>query len=335
MHLKSLTLLLLPLLHQTTAQDQVLRDEPQQFANITHNNNQLSLSSLFASDSLSPRALTCSPGYVGCTTETNSCCPSGKDCCGATSCASSLEDCCSSGGVCRAGFKCCPGSDGCVPISGGECCGGGYYCPTGQKCRTYKGEKVCCASSGCIGEGTGAGDEDESGVSNTEASTTSVVDDYVYYTSTIVWTYWSYYWTSWYPYTERTVTSTKTTTYTVWSVYASNGAEATSSLAAESSRYNFEPPFTATYLSASTDPVTLYTGGAAPTATGLHNGIEPGEDTGLHNGVEPGEDIGVMPGAGAGAGAGTPDGAAGLRISGTGVLIAIFVAAVGGLAFGL
>ncbi|KAJ5138444.1 uncharacterized protein N7515_003292 [Penicillium bovifimosum] len=333
MHLKSLTLLLLPLLHQTTAQ---LEDEPQEYLNSTHNNNQLSLSSLFPSDSLSPRAFACALGYEGCTKATTKCCPSTKDCCGEFACADSSEDCCSNGRICAAGFKCCEGTNGCAPVDG-ECCDGGFYCRAGKRCASTNGQKLCCAPSGCtererggedewgLGEQTGGYNATMSMEAPTTTTITRVVDD-VLYAGTISWTYWSYYWTSFYPYTQRTVTSTETTTYTVFSVFAKNSAEAVSWILAESSKYNFQPPFTATYLSASTHPASLYTvtEAAAPTATSLSS-----SDTGLHNGVEPGEDNGVIPGTGA------PGGAAGLRISGTGVLVAILIAAVGGLAFGL
>jgi hypothetical protein len=105
-------------------------------------------------------------------------------------------------------------------------------------------------------------------------------------------------------------------------VYAPNSAAATSSLAEESSRYNFQPPFTATYLSESTDPVSL--GAAAPTATSSSSDESDGTD------VSDGSGVIAIPGLG------TPSGSsAGMGITGTGVLGAILVAAVGGLAFGL
>ena len=81
-------------------------------------------------------------------------------------------------------------------------------------------------------------------------------------------TYWFYYWTSYSPYTVKTVTSTQMMTTTIWSVYETNSAEASSSFAAIAESYTFSAPYYATSLKASTDPVTLASNGfSTPTST--------------------------------------------------------------------
>lgn len=117
------------------------------------------------------------------------------------------------------------------------------------------------------------------------------------------------------------MTSITVSTYTVFSVYASDSAVASSSLSVDSSRYNFQPPFTATYLSASVDATTEATASAAPTATSVAAGDGSSDD--VTTGVDP-------------AVANTPGSSAtGLSVSGPGVLAAFLVTAIGGLAFGL
>lgn len=81
-------------------------------------------------------------------------------------------------------------------------------------------------------------------------------------------TYWTYYWTSYYPYTVKTVTSTERTTTTVWSAYETDSAEANSLFAARAANYTYSAPNYATSLRASTAPVTLVSDGfSTPTST--------------------------------------------------------------------
>lgn len=142
--------------------------------------------------------------------------------------------------------------------------------------------------------------------------------------------YWSYYWTSFSPYTVKTVTSTTRTTYTVWSVYATASAVASSSLSEKSSRYNFRPPYTATYLSKSSDPVTLNGAVAAPTAPPTSGSSDTGNvPSGSDSDDTSGSDSGILTTFG------SVGSAAGGGITGTGILAAVLVAALGGLAFGL
>ena len=95
--------------------------------------------------------------------------------------------------------------------------------------------------------------------------------------------------------------------------YATNRAEATSSLSRSSARYSFSTPYEATSLKSSTAPVALPTGAAAPSATVS----DSTDDT-----VSAGPVIGVSS-------------AESVSVSGTGILAAVLAAAVGGLAFGL
>lgn len=87
-------------------------------------------------------------------------------------------------------------------------------------------------------------------------------------------TYWFYFWTSYYPYTVQTVTSTETTTSTIWSVYATNSAEASESLSYSVESYSFSTPYSATYLESSTSAVPLSTGGVTglPPISSVPNG---------------------------------------------------------------
>lgn len=98
-------------------------------------------------------------------------------------------------------------------------------------------------------------------------------------------TYWYYYWTSFSPYTVKTVTSTKTTTTTRWSAYATASAEAS-----ESFEYfitaRLTPPYSATSLKSSTDPVTISTRSSDTTTASATNTISiplANDDTGSSN----------------------------------------------------
>ncbi|KAJ5505492.1 hypothetical protein PEX1_001920 [Penicillium expansum] len=299
-------------------------NEPQLLSNISLVNTDDIFSLYSENPNLNARALECGIGYSECAYDTSRCCPIGGKCCGNGYCANIGETCCTGGGTCPVGFKCCDGTTGCAPL-GGECCSGGYYCRAGKRCRVYKGEKVCCAYSGCIGEYDGIGSgatltvpdvtstATETEVETTRATTTYVEVDWDYYYTTVYWTYWYYYWTSYAPYTVRTVTSTTTSTRTIWSVYETNRAEATSSLSRKSTRYSFSTPYEATSLKSSTEPVTLSTGASAPSATASDSTDEI-VSAGPVIGASSAESVGV---------------------SGTGILAAVFIAAIGGLAFGL
>ncbi|KAJ5597497.1 hypothetical protein N7537_007581 [Penicillium hordei] len=317
----SFTTLALSLLLTNLATSTTTKNEPQLLSNVSLSADDAF--SLFSENpGLNARALECNVGYSECAYDTSRCCPSSGKCCGNGYCADIGEACCTGGGTCAAGYKCCDGTTGCAPI-GGECCSGGYYCRAGKKCRIYDGEKVCCPLSGCIGENDGIGSggtltapdvtSTETEVETTRATTTYVEVDWDYYYTTIYWTYWFYYWTSYAPYTVQTVTSTTTSTRTIWSVYATDRAEATSSLSRKSSSYSFSTPYEATSLKSSTAPVTLSTGAAAPSATVS----DSTDDT-----VAAGPVIGASS-------------AESMSVSGTGILAAVLVAAVGGLAFGL
>ncbi|KAJ5374713.1 hypothetical protein N7517_006719 [Penicillium concentricum] len=318
----ALSLLLANLVTSTT----IDKDEPQLFSNVSRLNTDDAFSLFGENPSLNTRELTCGIGYAECQYDTSRCCSIGKKCCGNGFCATIGETCCTDGGTCPIGFKCCEGTDGCAPL-GGECCSDGYYCRVGKKCRIWKGEKVCCSSlNGCIGENDGVGSDDGIGsgdtltadvtsTTTTEATTTTYVRvDWDYYYTTIYWTYWFYYWTSFAPYTVQTVTSTRTSTRTVWSVYATNSAVATSSLEDRSSSYTYFPPYSATSLKSSSEPVTLST---SATATARAANDVTDEITGGAS---------LDPGVGA---------AVSVGVSGTGILAAVLVAVVGGLAFGL
>ncbi|CAG8906119.1 unnamed protein product [Penicillium egyptiacum] len=322
----SFTALALSLLLANIATSTSTQDEPQHLSNVTLNTDDVF--SVF-NPTLETRDLECGAGYSQCAYSSRRCCPSSGKCCGNGYCADIGETCCTSGGTCSAGYKCCAGSTGCAP-NDGECCSDGYYCPAGKTCRIYKGRKVCCALTGCIGEydgiGSGGTVPDVTSTATatateteTETATTTYVEvEWDYYSTTIYWTYWFYYWTSYAPYTVRTVTSTTTSTRTVFSVFASNSAEATSSLLERSSSYSFYAPYEATSLKFSSEPVTLRTGSPAPHATSSADST-----------------YGVL--SGPINGAGSAGSAASVSVSGTGIgiLAAVLVAAIGGLAFGL
>ncbi|KAJ5086773.1 hypothetical protein NUU61_008080 [Penicillium alfredii] len=235
-------------------------DEPQLQSNTSiklTSNAALNARGLFG---LVDRAYTCSTGYSACAYDSTRCCPSTGRCCGSGYCAEGAEVCCSSG-TCREGWNCC-GSGNCAP-KGGECCSDGFYCRAGKECRVWRGRKVCCLKSGCIGEYDSA----ETGtVTGTEAATetettTTRYRSYEYYYTTIYWSYYFYYWTTSTSttYTIRTITSTRTTTSTIWSVYETDRADAASYLSSRSRSYTFSAPYAATSLISSTDPITLGT----------------------------------------------------------------------------
>ncbi|KAJ5504037.1 hypothetical protein N7463_006911 [Penicillium fimorum] len=331
--LPSFTTLALSLLLANLATSTITeKDEPQLFSNVSRVNTDDAFALFSGNTGLNTRELTCGIGYLACEYDSSRCCSISKKCCGNGFCAKFGETCCTGGGTCPIGFKCCAGTDGCAPL-GGECCSDGSYCRVGKKCRTWRGEKVCCSSLlGCVGENDGVGSDDGIGsggttvdvtstTTTTEAMTTTYVrGDWDYYYTTIYWTYWFYYWTSSAPYTIQTVTSTKTRTRTIWSVYATNGLEATSSLEDRSSSYTYFPPYSATSLKSSTDPLTLSTGA---TATARAAGDVTDQVTGS------GSSIG-----GASLDPGT-DAAVNVGVSRTGILGAILAAIITGLAFGL
>ncbi|KAJ5169734.1 uncharacterized protein N7500_002517 [Penicillium coprophilum] len=326
----SLTALALSLL-ANTATSTTTQEEPQLFANVSRLNTDDAFALFSDNASLNTRELTCGIGYTECEYDSSRCCKLGKKCCGNGYCATIGDTCCTGGGTCPIGYKCCDGTDGCAPL-GGECCSGGYYCRVGKKCRIWKGERVCCSSVlGCAGENAGVGSDDGIGSGGTvtadvtssttttqrETTTTYVRVDWDYYYTTIYWTYWYYYWTSFAPYTVQTVTSTRTSTRTVWSVYATDSAVATSSLEERSSSYTYFPPYSATSLKSSSEPVTL----SATSATARAASDSTDDATGPSLGgtaSEPGVGVAVSVG-----------------VSGTGILAAVLVAVVGGLAFGL
>jgi hypothetical protein len=173
-----------------------LDDEPRLYSNIS-----LSADQGFSENldlNLAARAYVCSVGYTECAYDSTRCCPIGGRCCGNGYCADIGETCCTGGGTCRVGYKCCGGQQGCAPI-GAECCSDGTYCRAGKRCRTYRGKKVCCALSGCIGENDSG--SDDSGVTaptltqtatatevETETATSTYLEvDWEYYYTTIYW----------------------------------------------------------------------------------------------------------------------------------------------------
>ena len=183
------------------------QDEPQLLSNISisldpDNLFSLPLSSSTDNSTLNARALECGIGYSECAYDTSRCCRIGGKCCGNGYCASIGDTCCASGGTCPLGYKCC-GTTGCAPL-GAQCCSGGTYCRIGRTCRIYKGEKVCCALTGCVGEydGIGAGatltatDVEiatatttyvEIDTATAPATTTYVAVDWDYYYTTVYW----------------------------------------------------------------------------------------------------------------------------------------------------
>lgn len=91
-------------------------------------------------------------------------------------------------------------------------------------------------------------------------------------------TFYFYFWTSFAPYTVQTVTSTLTTTTTILSVYVTDLADAKSSFSSSISSFTASPPYSATSLKSSTNPVPIHTGASAPTGSTSSNqgGNRPG-----------------------------------------------------------
>ncbi|KAJ6038286.1 hypothetical protein N7499_004231 [Penicillium canescens] len=229
----------------------------------------------------------CDPDYSECAYDTSRCCPTGSGCCGDGYCAEADEICCSSG-TCPSGWDCC-GNGNCSPKDG-ECCSDGQYCLSGYSCMIYDGEKVCCPESGCVGNydsvELGSTTTAIMGVTTTMPVTTPVpiTETYYYYSyyyTTYYWTYWWYFWTSYYPYAVKTVTSTETTTGTVYSAYATDSAEAISSLEYSISVYSFTPPATATSLKSSTDPVPISSIAGATATSGSSSANKGGRILGI------------------------------------------------------
>ncbi|CAG7922769.1 unnamed protein product [Penicillium olsonii] len=310
---------------------EIPRDEPRLYSNVSLNTDTQGFS--FSDNpnpdfSLAAREYVCSPGYSECAYNSMKCCPIGSTCCGNGYCADPGETCCSTGGTCRSGFKCCTGTDGCAPI-GGECCSDGTYCRAGRECRTYLGQKKCCLLSGCVGEHDSVGDDlgvtaptlTRTATATETETETATSTSFKYYYTTIYWTYYYYFWTSFAPYTVQTVTSTRTTTTTVWSVLATNSLEADVELISSSRDYTFSAPDSATSLKASSEPVTLSTNSAAPTATSTSSN-DGGEVSGSGDpGLFPEDSVGAA--------------GLGFSVSSTGMIAGALAAAIGGLAFGL
>lgn len=186
--------LLLANIAASTPTDQ---DEPQLLSNISISFDADDIFSLplvlsGENSTLNTRALECKIGYSECAYDTSRCCRIGGKCCGNGYCASIGDTCCAGGGTCPLGYKCC-GTTGCAPL-GAQCCSGGYYCRVGRTCRIYRGEKVCCALTGCAGEydGVAAGatltaTEVETATATTTATAGYVAVDWDYYYTTVYW----------------------------------------------------------------------------------------------------------------------------------------------------
>jgi hypothetical protein len=163
-------------------------DEPRLYSNVSLSADQGLSENLDLN--LAARALVCSIGYSTCVYDSTRCCPIGGHCCGNGYCADIGETCCTGGGTCSVGYKCCGGQQGCAPI-GAECCSDGTYCRAGKTCRTYLGEKLCCALSGCIGENDSG--SDDAGITvptltqTATATSTYLEVDWEYYYTTIYW----------------------------------------------------------------------------------------------------------------------------------------------------
>lgn len=114
-------------------------------------------------------------------------------------------------------------------------------------------------------------------------------------------TYWWYFWTTYSPYTAKTVTSTRTSTRTIWSAYETASADAEASFSRSIESYTFSTPYSATALMSFTDPVTIVTrttssSSSEPTETSTSSSAET--DTQLRAGGDstvPGSANAVIP----------------------------------------
>lgn len=88
-------------------------------------------------------------------------------------------------------------------------------------------------------------------------------------------TYWWYFWTTYYPYSEKTVTSTRTSTRTVWSAYETALSDARSSFSRSIDSYTFSTPYSATYLKSSTGAVPVNTEAIATASSAPTSSSEP------------------------------------------------------------
>lgn len=138
----------------------------------------------------------CDPGYSECAYDASRCCPTGTSCCGNGYCADPGDVCCTSG-TCPSGWNCC--GDNCSPV-GGECCSDGHYCMPGNRCRIWDGLKVCCPTSGCVGEYDNGGlGSSATAITSVTETTTAIITaaptstysythaDYKYYYTTYYW----------------------------------------------------------------------------------------------------------------------------------------------------
>jgi hypothetical protein len=207
--MKSLTLPTLLLLFSKLSTAADLQDEPQLLSNVSAHHlaserilstRDLGLGSDF--NILNNRAYECRAGYSECPNDTLHCCKTGQSCCSGTNyCADPGETCCSDYGTCPSGWKCCSGT-GCAPTDG-ECCSGGYYCRAGKQCRIWKGNHVCCPSTGCVGEfdsGNDVGTVGGSEATETETETATVTSAYTTAAPTVTYLDYNYYFTTVYWY---------------------------------------------------------------------------------------------------------------------------------------
>lgn len=116
---------------------------------------------------------TCDPGYFECSN--SGCCPTGKTCCANDYCADPGDVCCPMG-TCPSGWNCCGNAGMCSPKDG-ECCSDGSYCGAGEHCRISQGQKVCCPTSGCVGE------NDSGELGNTVTAVASVTETATMFTT--------------------------------------------------------------------------------------------------------------------------------------------------------
>ena len=246
---------------------------------------------------------TCVTSSETCCT-TGGSCPTGQDCC-LQGCKPQEDTCCTDDWHCPPGTFCC-GDQNCA-VEGGECCEGGTSCDSGLHCVILDGVQGCCVDYDCNSFSGGIGGAAAPSIpsitvpsftftpisitpiSFTDISITpltfpsitvpsitvpsSLAIDYIYYTTTITYYFYSYYITTIAP--SRIPTSSRTSTTQRVSVYASGTADATSQFQSLSSRLSDSFPSAVTqpgYTSSLSNPTTGLTtdtfGGSTAAAGG-------------------------------------------------------------------
>ncbi|KAK7192957.1 hypothetical protein DPSP01_005165 [Paraphaeosphaeria sporulosa] len=182
--------------------------------------------------SLAKRQGACDSGETLCGTVglTSYCAPQGAKCCSILYSAPDDATCCDAGTYARPGYY---------------CCSGGGSCPVGETCL------ACTPEEGNAPTSAVAPSRSSSVPLTTpppDVTSTITRTSYTYFTFTITYYYYQFYWIYVPALTRSTSTSSEVTTTYITSVYASNSADAQSSIDDITSTASFPTPESATEL---------------------------------------------------------------------------------------